>query len=228
MEGARTAGGWRQTLVETIKANPVPAVVAGLSIGWLYFNRSQGSAQPDDERPSYTGYQSEVYQYQAAGSARVERGGLSGAAGQARASLGQAAERAQQAAGQVQDTAGQVVGQAQDSASQVLGQAQDTGGQMVEQVQQQATRAQGFVQLQLEENPLLVGAVAIALGGVLAALMRPTGREDLLFGETRDRLVGSAQQLTQDTMRKVGQVVDQAQDAAKQEAQEQNLLPAAE
>jgi hypothetical protein len=107
----------------------------------------------------------------------------------------------------------------------MVGQVQDTGGQVVEQVQQQAARAQGFLQEQLEANPLVVGAITVALGGVLAATMRPTRREDQLFGQTRDRLLGSAQELTQDTVQKVGRVVGEAQSAAKQEAQEQSLLP---
>jgi Protein of unknown function (DUF3618) len=216
---SETAGGWRQTLVETIKANPLPAAVAGLSLGWLYFNRSSGSAQPEyRQRPSYRGYQPEAYRPAPGEPYAAERGGLSGAAGQAQAGVGQAADRAQQ-------TAGQVVGQVQDTAGQMVEQVQDTGGQMVEQVQQQAARAQGFLQQQLEDNPLVVGAITVALGGVLAATMRPTRREDQLFGQTRDRLLGSAQELTQDTIQKVGRVVGEAQSAAKQEAQEQSLLP---
>jgi hypothetical protein len=34
-----TAGGWRDTLVETVKAHPVPAALAGLSLGYLLLNR---------------------------------------------------------------------------------------------------------------------------------------------------------------------------------------------
>ncbi len=217
---SETAGGWRHTLIETIKANPVPAAVAGLSIGWLYFNRSSGSVRRRVPALSgYAGYQREGYRYPATEHLSCRQG--AGQPTRPRRVSGRSADRAQQ-------TAGQVAGQVQDTAGQVVGQAQETGGQVVEQVQQQAVRAQGFLQQQLDENPLLVGAVTIALGGVLAAMMRPTDREDQLFGETRDRLVGNAQQLTQDTMQKVGQVVDQAQSAAKQEAQEQSLLPTAD
>jgi len=217
---SETAGGVRHTLVETIKANPLPAAVAGLSIGWLYFNRSSGYPTTGYQPPhGYTSYQGDAYRYPSAINSPTPPGGLSGAADQAPAGVGQVTDR-------VQQTAGQVSGQVQDAAGQVVGQVQETSGQVVEQVQHQAARAQGFLQQQLDQNPLVVGAVTIALGGVLAAMMRPTPQEDELFGETRDRLVGSAQQLTQETMHKVGQVVDQAQTAAKQEAHEQNLLPA--
>jgi Protein of unknown function (DUF3618) len=214
---SETAGGWRQTLVETIKANPLPAAVAGLSLGWLFLNRSSGGSQPRYQDQRYWSYGDQPSGYRAA-----PAGGYASASGgaveQVQSGVGQAADRAQQ-------TAGQVVGQVQDTAGQMVGQVQDTGGQVVEQVQQQAARAQGFLQEQLEANPLVVGAITVALGGVLAATMRPTRREDQLFGQTRDRLLGSAQELTQDTLQKVGRVMGEAQSAAQQEAQEQSLLP---
>jgi hypothetical protein len=76
----------------------------------------------------------------------------------------------------------------------------------------------------LEENPLLFGAVAVAVGGVLAATVPVTPREDQLMGEARDRVMGTAKELTQDTMHKVGRVVDEAQSAAEEEAQHQSLV----
>jgi len=214
-----TTGGLSHTVVETIKAHPVPAAVAGLSLGWMFLNRSSGAGQP-----GYRGaaaYRAPAYgQY-----GTSQRGGPRGTADQVQATVGQVTDRAQQTTGQAFDTAGQMAGQVQDTAGQVVGQVQDTAGQIVDQAQEQVSRAQGFLQEQLDENPLVVGAVAIALGGVLAAAMHPTRREDQLLGETRDRLLGSAQELTQDTMQKVGRVMDEAQTSAKQEAQKQELLP---
>jgi ElaB/YqjD/DUF883 family membrane-anchored ribosome-binding protein len=128
-------------------------------------------------------------------------------------------------ADRTQQTAGQVAEQVQGAAGEVLEQAQETGGQMVEQVQQQAARAQSFLQRQLEDNPLLVGAVAVAIGGVLAGTIPATAREDEMLGQSRDRLMGTAKELTQDTMQKVGRVVEEAQSAAKTEAREQRLIP---
>jgi hypothetical protein len=51
-----------------------------------------------------------------------------------------------------------------------------------------------------------------------------TPREDQLMGEARDRVMGTAKELTQDTMHKVGRVVDEAQSAAEEEAQHQSLV----
>jgi len=106
-----------------------------------------------------------------------------------------------------------------------MDQVQDASGQVVERVQEQASRAQGLLERQLQENPLLVGAVAVAIGGVLAGTVRRTEREDQLLGTARDRLVGSAKELTEDTMAKVGRVVEEVQTTATEEAKKQSLIP---
>ena len=207
-----TAGDWRQTLTSTVRENPLPAAAAGLSLLWLYFNRS--SSAPKRYRSTYgtTGY--DTYESE-------EPSTLETATDDAREKVGRVADQAATAAGDV-------IGRAQDTTAQVVGQVQDTGAQMVEGVQEQAWRAQNFVQRQLEENPLLVGAVAAVVGGVLAGTVRSTAHEDRLFGTTRDRLMGNAKDLTDETVQKVGQVVDEAKTAAKQEAQEQKLVAQAE
>ena len=104
---------------------------------------------------------------------------------------------------------------------------QGTAGRLIDHVQEQGARAQSFLQRQLDKNPLLVGAVAVAIGGVLAGMVRSTPREDELLGATRDRLMGNARQLTRETMHKIDRVVDEAQNAAEAEAREQSLVPEA-
>jgi len=221
---SETAGGWRQTLVETVKANPLPAAVVGLGLGWMFLNRSsepksQGAGASYGQR-EYTSalHSSGVYGGSAYGSMPPERSGVGGLVEGGQQTVGRVADQAQQTMGHMAD-------QVQGTAGQVADQVHETGGQVVDQVQAQASRAQSFLQRQLDENPLLVGAVAVAIGGVLAATVPVTPREDQLMGEARDRVMGTARELTQDTMHKVGRVVDEAQSAAKEEAQHQSLVP---
>jgi uncharacterized protein YjbJ (UPF0337 family) len=236
-----TAGGWRQTLMETIKAHPVPAAVAGLSLGYLFLNRESGRGR----RPRYGGAMDDGYGgrdyagrayggtgayggYQLAdedGRGRrsmTERAGA--VADRAQETVGQIAGQAQERVGQavdtVQDTAGQVTGQVQEAAGQVTGQVQEAAGQVVDQVQEQASRAQSFLGRQLEENPLAVGAVAVVLGGALGAALGTTPREDRLFGGARDAVVGRAQEVTHETLEKAGRVVGEVKDTAGRAAEE--------
>jgi len=237
-----TAGGWRETLVETVKANPMPAALVGLGLGWMFLNRpTQGNNQRSGtgfRQQGYVpaGYGSGVYGGSAYGGyapgvhrSEVDAGSAYESMPPGRSGLGGAVAESQQTVGRVavkaQQTVGQVADQVQGTAGQVIDQVQETGDQIVDQVQAQASRAQSFLQYQLEENPLLVGAVAVALGGVLAATVPVTPREDQLMGEARDRVMGTAKELTQETMTKVGRVVDEAQSAAKEEAQHQSLVP---
>jgi hypothetical protein len=209
-----TATGWRASVVESIKANPTPAALVGLGLGWMFLNRpssnSTSSARFAPDRP------------------RVYGGSPSTSP---REKVGDAVDRAQataaQVAGQVQDSASQVVDRVQDTGGQMIEQVQETGAQVLDQVQDQAAHAQTFLQRQLQENALLVGAVAVAVGGVLAGTIRSTPGEDQLLGQTRDRLVGSAKELTQDAMQKVGRVVEDAQDAARETARQESLIPEA-
>ena len=208
-----TAGGLRHTVMETIKANPMPAALVGLGLGWMLLNRPDGSSK------TWSG-SSRRQPYDMWGDTN---GGYPGATSATRG-IAAAQETAGSMADRAQETAGQVVGQVHGTAEQMIGQVQDTGAQVVDQVQEQASRAQTFLQRQMDENPLVLGAVAVAIGGVLAGTIRSTPSEDQLLGQTRDRLVGGAKELTEDTMHKVGRVVEEAQSAAKQEAKEQSLV----
>ena len=212
----------------------MPAALVGLGIGWMMLNRPSSQATNSSQPSSSPMYGGRIPPagagYAGAYAQRpIASGGLSSAASGAQDRVGQIADRAQDTAGQVVDQvqggASQVFGQVQETGSQVVGMVQDTGAQMVGQVQEQASHAQSFIQRQLTENPLLVGAVAIAIGGALAGTVRSTPREDQLLGETRDRLVGSAKDLTQDTIDKVGRVVDEAQSAVKETARQEELVP---
>jgi hypothetical protein len=202
----------------------MPAALVGLGLGWMFLNRPSAST---GQRPG--SYDDRGYNMPGYNRGYAASGPLAGAMGSAPSPSENAAERmqdtAKQVVEQVHGSAGQLIGQVQETAEVVMDQVQETGGQVVDQVQEQASRAQSFLQRQLEESPLLVGAVAMVIGGVLAGTVRPTASEDQLLGNTRDRLMGGARQLTQETMDKVGRVVDEASVAAKQEAREQSLVP---
>ncbi|MBV9170513.1 MAG: DUF3618 domain-containing protein [Chloroflexi bacterium] len=219
-----TAGGWRQSLMQTIKANPMPTALVGLGVGWMLLNRPSRDSDLTQTASRYgygtpygrAGYGENVYGPR---SSSEPNGGSFGAA------VGNVRDSATHVTDQAQQTASQAVQQVQGAAGGMMEQVQDASGQVVERAQEQAARAQGVLQRQLQENPLVVGAVAVAIGGVLAATAPRTEREDQMLGSARDRLVGSARELTEDTMSKVGRVVEEVQTTATDEAKKQSLIP---
>jgi hypothetical protein len=81
---SETAGGWRQMVVETVKANPLPAAVVGLGLGWMFLDRP-GQAQtgsyasnPAPRRYASPAYSTGVYGGAGFEPASSERTGLSG------------------------------------------------------------------------------------------------------------------------------------------------------
>ncbi len=154
-----TAVGMGNTVVETIKQNPIPAALAGVGLGWLIMSiRQQSSKQPARQSsqgysPSqgYSGMRSQgspggtnPYGWYDSEGASAYTGypsdtGYTGGYPTGYSGQGQQSEGGLSGtAGQVQDTVGQAVNQAQDTASQVASQAQQTASQMATQVQNTA------------------------------------------------------------------------------------------
>jgi hypothetical protein len=129
---------------------------------------------------------------------------------------GQIAGQAQERVGQVQEKASQVVGQAGQAvgqAGQVVGQAGQVVGQVPYQMRERAgqvqQQAQGFWQM-VESNPVAVGALGTVLGGVAGLLIPETEKEHQLMGETRDRVIGSVQEMAGETVAKAQRVAEEA------------------
>jgi hypothetical protein len=79
-------------------------------------------------------------------------------------------------------------------------------------------QAQGFWQM-VESNPVAVGALGTVLGGVAGLLIPETEKEHQLMGETRDRLVGSVQEMAGETVAKVQLVAEEAGRSAMEAGQ---------
>lgn len=77
----------------------------------------------------------------------------------------------------------------------------------------------------LEEQPLVLGAIGIAVGAALGAALPPTEREDELMGETRDQLKEHAEREGRRQVEQARDVADAAYSAAKSEADRQGLNP---
>jgi hypothetical protein len=224
------AGSVGTTIVETIKQNPVPAALAGIGLGWLIAESRRSSASRTVS-PGYrtypTPYNAQAYPPATGyGSAAVYRPteaaypppdfgsqeSSPGSVDQAQQTASQAMDTVQSAAGQVQDTAGQMANRAQAQVSQL-------GGQAQQQLQQASS---GFSRM-MQERPLAVGALAVAVGAAVGLAIPETRQEGELMGPARDTVMQRAQQTFQDTAQKVETVAQEALGTVKDEAQKQGL-----
>lgn len=144
----------------------------------------------------------------------------------------QAAELGYRAKAQAQQLGSEVRSQAQQLGSEVRGRVENLGGEVQDQMdylsdqaRYQAQRAKGQFDTMLEENPLAVGAAALALGVVVGLSVPETRYENRMMGPVRDNLMDKAQQVAGETMQKVERVAEEAGRTIQDEADRQNLTP---
>lgn len=190
-------------LMATIRQNPLPSALAAIGIGWLWSHRAQDASRPRSLYGNtawdsgYSGIEAPGYGAPTSEGSRVDQ-----ISGQAKQMAGQVIDRVQSQAGQLSDRATLM---------------QDQAGQVQRQ-------AKGFWQT-VEENPLAVGALGALLGGIVGLLLPETEREHQVMGETRDRVLGSVQEVAGQTAEKVQQVAKEAARTAADEAQLQGIMP---
>ena len=230
---------------ETIKRNPAPALLTAVGLGWLFMEsrNRQGRQLRSQSRDRYY-YAGETYGRGGYQYGYDEYGRRSEQFGQfdERGRIQQAGQNVRERAGDVVDTAASKV---QDVASTAGSKVQsaatgvaDTASQVVDTARQGAQQAAQEAQYRaeqvgsrfgelMEDNPLIIGAAAVALGAVIGMAFPSTDKENQIFGEARDKVMDRAQEVASDTAQKVQHVAEEAtsaaKDAAKSEAERQNL-----
>lgn len=243
-ETARETG---SGFMETIKRNPVPAALAAVGLGWLWMNRQSGGSRDSGQYRSFSGgrgtytygqnppygygttYTESAYRagspYPSSETYRVGEHGSGSGGDQSLTDkvgdvAGQTKEKVSDVAGQTKEKVGDVAGQAQERVGQFADQAQEKMGQFTDQAQYGARRVKGRFDETLTDNPLALGAVAIAAGIAVGVSLPETPWEDRVMGEARDTVMQKAQGAAQETFEKVQQVAQQVQEPAKQAVQQ--------
>lgn len=159
-------------------------------------------------------------------------GSVSGAASSAASGVSDAARAAgstlSDAASATSDTVTRSIHDARDAAYDAGDALYRGGANASEQVARYGRRARRSFLDTLQEEPLIVGAVALALGAAVGAALPRTQREDELFGEARDRLRDEALEYGQEALKKAETIATEAYEAGSAEADEKGLKPVGE
>jgi len=205
----------QRTVMQSVRENPIPAAMIGLGLGWMVLNArsskkkmSSGSLYEEPQRGEFGTSYEEEQQY---GSFDQQSGAQrSGTLGGAR------------------PNAGGVVDSVKQKTSKLAEQTQRTASQMGKRVADQTRTQTRRVERAFQENPLVIGAAALALGLAAGLAIPPTEKEMELVGDTGDHLVDKMRDVAEDTKGKVQQVaervVNEAQSTAKDAAQEVGLM----
>jgi len=125
---------------------------------------------------------------------------------------GKARDAAYGVAGKARDAAHDVAGKAQETAAYVADKAQQTARVVTDKAQYQARRVEQSFQSAMRDNPLAVGAVALAVGAAVGLAVPQTRKESEWMGEARDNLVDKAQSVASSALQKVQEVAERVTD----------------
>lgn len=188
-------------LGQTAKQNPVPVTLVGLGLSWLMISGpSHASESGTTTLP-----------------ARRSDASSSGV-GNAMSTAGTGAKR--MASGS-REKAGHVAHSAHEGFNRMKSGTRSS----VSNVSRGAGKAGKQAAHLMQEQPLMVGALGLALGATLGALLYSTRIEDELMGEARDDVVDRATEVGEQQFEKAKSVAQSAKATALDEADKQDHAP---
>jgi ElaB/YqjD/DUF883 family membrane-anchored ribosome-binding protein len=209
-----------------VKKNPLPLALIGLGAGLLAYQSYSGKSS---RRGNGRAYGKNFYDdgsraanYATSGSTKrgiAEKAsstfdGISDKAGSAlnsvTSSAGAALESVSSSAGAAYETVTDKVSGAYSEAGELAHRAYDRAGEY-------GTIAYERYDQVLEENPLALGAIAVALGAAVGFSIPSTTYEGKLMGEARENLMERAQDAAGSLVDKAKQVASEAGEKIKQE-----------
>ncbi len=211
------------SFMDTVRQNPIPAAMAGLGLGWLFYRAMQRPTPSRRTYPSSAGRNAYSFSDQPTyGYARssyapayppAEQSGQTG--------IG---DRVGDATQQVREKVGDITGQVGDRVGHLGEQVQERAGDFGERMQSGAGQTRDWFGDMMQGNPLVMGLAAAALGAAVGFAVKETPQENHLMGDAHDNLLHKAQDVAQDTAQKVQQVAQKATETVKDEAQRQGLV----
>lgn len=216
-----------------VRDNPMALALIGSGAAWLMFgggasspataepSRSRGLdpyAAPDGltpspaERPLHFGGMSPLHSTEAGEGSGGLAEKASDFAHRAEETAGAASERLRDAAGDVRE---QLHDYGQDASA--------TGRRAAESVRDYADSGRRSLSDALDREPLVLGAIGLAVGAALGAMLPGTRFEDETFGKTRDSLVREAGRAVDRAAENAHHVASEALAAARDASEKEGL-----
>jgi uncharacterized protein DUF3618 len=195
-------------LVDAIKRNPLPAAMVGIGIGWLALSsRGSSSSRYNDWSDGGRNWSGQSFS---------DGGRMAGetwdTTGYGDTGYGASGYSGQGVTDKVGDKVGQVgdrVGQVGETVGQKVGQVQQTAGEMPYQVKNIARQVGDNAGRMAQQNPLGLGAIALAVGTAVGMALPTTKPEREFMGQARDTLIDKAETKAHEAMSKVEESAQQ-------------------
>jgi len=234
-----TPGAFSMNLVNSVRDNPIPVTLIGIGIAWLM---AAGRQTPQYEprqayarsvrRPrayddtAYEGYDESEYladnDYYSAGES--DEGIAQRMASKASEASSSIKETASNVGQRISTTASSVTGRVQQAGQSARQRLQETAGtaqarmsEMKQRSRVQAEQAKERFNEMYDEQPLVMGAVGLAIGAALGAAIPTTRRENEMMGSVRDDLLHRAKETAREQADTLKQSAQRVAETAKEE-----------
>lgn len=197
-----------------VREAPGTVLIGTLVAGFLLSRLMKSSSTPKYEYTTTYPTQSSPISDRMRQVSETARSKLQESTGAAQARMSQVGQRVQESKGAAQARMNEMTQRLKETA----GVAQARMNEMGQRSQQQYTRARSEIDRLIEEQPLILGVVGIALGAAIGASLKPTRREQELMGGMRDKLMERAKETARTQAETLKQSAQRIAEAAKQEA----------
>ena len=182
-------GEFFSNLSNTAKANPVPTVLTSIGLLWLMAGQNRQPPAP----ASSTG-----------GPSLTDK-------------LSTKASGLKQQGSDLRERTSRVGHDVSASLADARHRVSDTSRHAADTLRQQSERARGGFNHLLNEQPLALGAIGIALGALLAASVPPTRKEDEMLGRTSDSVTDGLRHKAEEGYQKAADIGQQVAGEVKHE-----------
>lgn len=198
----QNSGEFSQNLVETVKRNPVPTLLTAVGLSWMMFGQQQSSTKTSGAYD--TGYTGSY------GSTTSTGSDVSG-----QASI---ADRGRNIKNDLSNSTAGAKAKISQGTDHLKHQAQHAA----DSLRHQSERAKASFTQMLEQQPLALGALGIALGALIGGALPPTRQEDKLMGNTRDNVLEKSKAKTKEAYDKTRAFSHELAEDARKSSQSKN------
>ena len=185
----RTLG---QGLGHVIREYPGPSLMIGAGLAWMLVSREQKKIVPLPDRLRHKATHRKEQLLDAAGHAKEQvLDTATGVREQIRDAAHDAKEQTLESYEEAKQSAAERMSSMRLSARESLDHAKES-------LHHRAESARGAYDNLLDDHPLILGAVAVALGLAVGLLLPATEKEDQMMGSTRDGLLDQARAIVDD------------------------------
>lgn len=205
----------RTRVAQMVRDNPIPLALVGLGLGWMAVSAatSGGRAQARGRYGSY-----EAMEGVSPGWAGEDTGAgyAPGVESPSYGTAGVATEYAGVTAGGTSSTSG-TIGQARETMRDTADRARGRVSQWSRQARSSASQAADRTRDAFQDRPLMMGALALAVGAAVGAMLPRSRAEEETFGEMGGDLAQKAREAGSDLAQKATRVAERAMQGAREE-----------